>query len=294
MSWTRIAGLMLVVGAVGCGADMQRSAPDEASMASFRATPESDMKDAVGVAARTVAAEGKEPTASFQPDRLPTQMIIRTGNVSIEVDSIELAVVQVTQLAAKAGGFVANSSIQTGDNDSRSATIELKIPADRYDGTVDGLRSIGEVKSASTTTQDVGEEFVDVTARVANARKLEERILGLLATRTGKLEDVLNVERELARVREEIERFEGRLRYLKAKVSMSTVVVNVFEPGPLVGSPGENVILDALRQSWRNFVSVIAGAIEVTGGLLPMFALVALVLWVGRRWWKRQQVPPAV
>src|SRR5205823_10851551 len=75
---------------------------------------------------------------------------------------------------------------------------------------------IGKLESVNVSAEDVGEEYVDVAARMANARRLESRLIDLLAARTGKLKDVLDVEQELARVREEIERYEGRLRYLKA------------------------------------------------------------------------------
>jgi hypothetical protein len=288
-----MVGWILIGTLAGC-AEVARSrdaaAPaDETSAAEFRQPVGAKDAPAPALVAQSGIAEGRPG----QSDRMPTQMIIRTGAVSIQVDSVEVAVRQVADLATRSGGFVANSSIQTGQNETRSAMIEIRVPADRYDGTLDALRAVGEVKSASTNTQDVGEEFVDVTARVTNAKRLEDRLLTLLATRTGKLDDVLSVERELARVREEIERFEGRLRYLTTKVSMSTITVTVFEPGPLVGQPGENVILDALRQSWRNFVGVIASAIAMAGGLLPILVLAVAAVWLARRWWRGQQAPPA-
>lgn len=293
----RMALGLMAAAVLGCGDDVKVAAPpmemrqtgfarDEAT-SDFRNRPAEEPSPATA----TFAAGNANPqSAAFQ---IPTQMIIRTGAVSIEVDSVEQAVARVTDLAARSGGLVANASLQTGENEVRSATLEVKVPADRYDATLDGLRAVGEVKNSSTTSQDVGEEFVDVSARVTNAKRLEDRLITLLATRTGKLEDVLNVERELARVREEIERYEGRLRYLKAKVAMSTIVVSLFEPGPLLGQPGDHPILDAFSEAWRNFVGVIAGTIAVAGGLIPLFVLVVVVLWLGRRWWKKQQAPAA-
>ena len=284
-----VLGLMLV--ASSCGDDSR--------------SPAEPAKDAPGAPAMTapmarisseVAADQVSGSQAADPGvKLPSQMIIRTGQVSIEVDSLERAVREVTEMAAKAGGFIASSSISSGENAARTATIEVKIPAERYQGTVDGLKQVGKIRSAATNSQDVGEEFVDVTARVSNAKKLEERILNLLATRTGKIEDVLNVERELARVREEIERYEGRIRYLKSQVSMSTLTVTVFEPGPLVGDPGENVLVAAFKQSWRNFVGVVAGGIAAAGGFIPMLAFAGLVLLVLRWGWKRIRPsgPPA-
>jgi hypothetical protein len=111
-----------------------------------------------------------------------------------------------------------------------------------------------------------------------NARRMEERLVNLLATRTGKLEDVLAVERELARVREEIERYEGRLRFLRTQVAMSTLSVTVSEPAPVVGQPGSNPIVHSVKQAWRNFVMVIAGGIEMLGALAPVLA-VCIIAW---------------
>ena len=182
------------------------------------------------------------------------------------------------------GGFVGNSSIQSGEGQRRQATLQLKVPAARYAQALSGLGGIGKLVSSTTEAQDVGEEYVDVTARMSNARRLEERLLTLLATRTGKLEDVLSVERELARVREEIERFDGRLRYLRANVAVSTLAVTLAEPGPVVGEPGSNVIVEAFKQAWRNFVTFIAGLIAALGILAPLFVLAGLAFLAWRRW----------
>jgi hypothetical protein len=233
-----------------------------------------------GLTIKTVSSPGP-----VYRDSVSLSMIIRTGSAFLEVDSLESAIAQVRGLALAAGGYVANSAIQTGEGQQRQATLEIKVPSSRYDQAVGGLAAIGKLISSSTNALDVGEEFVDVTARVANARRMEERLVNLLATRTGKLEDVLAVERELARVREEIERYEGRLRYLRTQVAMSTLTVTVSEPGPIVGQPGSNVVVEALKQAWRNSVMVVAGGIEMLGAVLPVLAL-GLLAWIGIRWWR--------
>ncbi len=228
------------------------------------------------------AAPNLPAATQRDPDVAPT-MIIRTGQASIEVDSIEIAIAQLRQLVQRVGGYIGNTSLQTGSEQVRSATIELKIPAARFDEVREGLTPIGKVEYVNVTAEDVGEEFVDVTARVANAKRLEERLIDLLATRTGKLQDVLALERELARVREEIERYEGRLRYLKSRTSISTLSVTVHEPAPIIGdNPGSNVIGDAFRQAWRNFVQLLAGVIASLGVLVPIAAL-AIAAWFGVR-----------
>jgi hypothetical protein len=132
--------------------------------------------------------------------------------VFIEVEKVT-RILEDPQLAAQVGGYITNSSVSGGRDQIRQATLEVKIPSPKYDEAVSSLSTIGKVETVNTQAQDVGEEYVDVTARVTNARRLEERLISLLANRTGKLDEVLRVERELARVREEIERYEGRLRY---------------------------------------------------------------------------------
>jgi hypothetical protein len=246
------------------------------------------------------AATGAAGGAPQQPGLDPLQnigqfntgaasMMIRTGQAFIEVERLDPAVLKVRQLAAQVGGFIANSSISGGRDQIRQATFEIKIPAAKYDEAIGSLSTIGKVETVSSNAQDVGEEFVDITARVANARRLEERLISLLANRTGKLDEVLRVERELARVREEIERYEGRLRYLSARVAMSTLTVTIHEPAPILGNnPGENPIAAALRRAWRNFVSLVAFLIASLGVLIPLAALGAGA-WIGYRRWRKNR-----
>jgi hypothetical protein len=242
---------------------------------------------------RATAGRSVPPTASPAPapQAGPSSMIIRNGMVSVEVDSVEIAMDAVRRLATALGGYIGNVSIATGTYQVRSGSLEMKIPSARFDDAMAGMAPLGKVEHSSSTAEDVGEEFVDVTARVANAKRLEQRLVSLLATRTGKLEDVLAVERELARVREEIERYEGRIRYLGSRVATSTIAVTVHEKAPIVASqPGTNPLRIAFVNMWRNFVHFVATAIELLGIAIPVAAMLAVAL-IGWRRWRRPRVP---
>jgi hypothetical protein len=241
--------------------------------------PERDLSKAAN------AAQSIRVPTSLQGQTAVAGMIIRNGDVSVEVDSLETGIERVRQLAASLGGFIGNVSANTGERQVRSASLEMKIPSARFDDAMAGMAPLGKVERSTATAEDVGEEFVDISARVANAKRLEARLIALLATRTGKLEDVLAVERELARVREEIERYEGRIRYLSSRVAISTIVATVHEKAPLIASqPGTNVIGQAFINMWRNFVSFVALGIEALGVALPLAALAWLLLWRWKRW----------
>jgi hypothetical protein len=246
------------------------------------------MDEAVSVApsADPVAQSGQ--IASPTPDIAASAMIIRTGTATIKVDSLEPAVARLRALALSVGGYVGNTSMQTGKDQLRSATVEIKVPSPRWGQLLVGLKPIGTLEAQDESAEDVGEEYVDVEARVTNARRLEARLIDLLANRTGKLSDALSVERELARVREEIERYEGRMRYLKTRSAISTMTVTVHEPYPVLGNqPGDSPIAQAFRDAWRAFVGFIAAIIVSLGVLIPL-AVIAWIVWiVYRRWWRR-------
>ena len=145
------------------------------------------------------------------------------------------------------------------------------------------------MQSVNVSAEDVGEEYTDVSARVANARRLEARLLDLLANRTGRLEEILNLEREVARVREEIERYEGRLRYLRTRASVSVLTITLHEPQTVIGGPrGDRPIRDAFITAWRTFVGLVAGLISSLGVLLPL-GFLAFVGWRVFRWVARRE-----
>lgn len=247
---------------------------------------------AAGLVQQAKPAGNEPPSNTAVADSAAPRMIIRTGTATVEVDRLEPAIARLQQLAQQVGGYVANSAVQGGSQHAREASLELKVPANRWDQVMAGLRPLGKLEAQGTATEDVGEEFVDVSARVANSRRLEQRLVELLGTRTGKLEDVLAVERELARVREEIDRFEGRLRYLRTRVGMSTLTVRLHEPVSVIGGrPGGNPLTRALRDAWDNFVGFVAGLIAMLGWLLPLAAVLGAVAWLFRRFVRWPRAP---
>lgn len=288
-----LAGLSLAL-VMACG-----DSSADPKVARERDTSGAHDKAANPVALGTVGSRAEEAPASpaarnqagvnrWSAYDTAARLIIRTGQASIEVDSLESSMAELRRAVQKVGGFVADASVQSGRNQIRSATLELKVPALRFDELTEALGPIGRLQYVNVGAEDVSEEFVDLTARVANGHRLEDRLVELLRTRTGKLQDVLSVERELARVREEIERMEGRLRFLKSSAQLSTLSVNLYEPAPLVAShPGRSVIGEAFKTAWRNFVGVVAGVIASLGFVVPVVIFGWGAVTLGRRYRRR-------
>lgn len=285
--WSVLAMLVL-----GCG-NIERARVASGGRASQAETAPAPLAGGRDVLAQKAAfADANASPASDEPsdfdsvqdETITPSMLIRTAQASVEVAALDPGVAGVRALAQRVGGYVADVSVQDGHDEPHSATLQVRMPAARFDDALAALRPLGNVESVTVSTADVGEEYVDVTARMENARKLEGRLIALLATRTGKLSDVLDVERELSRVREEIERYEGRLRYLRTRAAVSTISVTVHEPVPVVGERGSSSVLaEAFRQAWRNFVRFIAEGIAAMGVLVPLGAIATALLLIARR-----------
>jgi hypothetical protein len=258
----------------------QAAPAPEAPSSTMRARPATS--DAVGDAgvARADASLGT-PIPSIDPTGA---MLVRHGQASIEVKAVDDAVSRMRQTAAQFGGFVANTAVQTGKDEHRSAMLQLRIPSAQFDGAVTALSQLGKVESVSVNAEDVAEEYVDLGARLANARRVETRLAEMLATRTGKLSDVLTVEQELARVRQEAERYEARMRWLERRATLSSLDVSIHEKLPLIDSPrGRGPIAEALGEAWERMVGFVAGFIALLGILVPLGVLLLLGAVVVRR-----------
>jgi hypothetical protein len=212
--------VLITLVTVGCG----RAAPYPTGEAGpAPETIEADFAEAGG-AARSESGDGALPDEGALGRK-----IIYTADVDLVVEQFDPIPDKVEALATQFGGYLASSNVSGLPGYPRTGQWKLRIPVERYQEFLAAARELGEVQRVRVDSQDVTEEFYDVEARIRNKKKEEERLLQLLETATGELEDILAVERELSRVREEVERVEGRLRVLKDLTSLTTVNLNVTE-----------------------------------------------------------------
>ena len=220
-------------------------------------------------------------------------MLIRNGQASIEVIRLDDAVAKLRQTAIQFGGFVANTSIVGGKDEHRSAQLEIRVPSAKFDAAVSALSTLGRVESVSATVQDAGDEYVDLGARVANARHMEARLVEMLALRTGKQSEALTVEQELRRVREEIERFDARLKWLERKSSISSLQVALHEQTSVLDPRGPSPIAEAFAEAWRRAVGVLAWSIASLGILVPLGLVIGGAVLLARQVLRLKRVTQA-
>ncbi len=155
--------------------------------------------------------------------------LIRNAQVEIEIAAFGEAVERITALTTEAGGYVATSSSNKQANGKLRGTVVVKVLPDRLDAFLAKLRELGEVKNQTLGTDDVTKQYLDTESRLNNARVMEQRLIEILKTKSNKIADLLEVEKELGRVRAEIERMQGELKYMDALVAFATVTITLTE-----------------------------------------------------------------
>jgi hypothetical protein len=229
-------------------------------------------------------------------------MILRTAQVTLETPNLDTARAEMDKIVQRYGGYVGQLTTSSPSDSARKLTATLRIPGNQLGSALADLKKLGRVESESQSGQDVTAQYVDLEARLSNSRKSEQRLLELLQQRTGKLSDVLEVETELSRVREEIERMEGERRLLSKQVEFATVNATVTEdyktparalPDSL-GTRFHNAAVDGY-QSVVDFIISVALFLISYGPMLLLWAAIlffpARLLW---RRWRERDLPPEV
>jgi len=219
-------------------------------------------------------------------------MIAQTASLTITAVDYDAASAALERLATSHGGYVQKLSADAQSGTSRELTATLRVPAKNLDAFLEGLRKLGHVDQESRENEEVTDEYVDLQARLKSAHASEQRLLDLLATRTGKLENVLDAERELARIRGEIESMEGQRIVLAHRVDYATVDVDLREEyreqihtgSSLTRTKIWNAVVDGVRNLEDEAVSLTVFAFAYGPSILFWLAIIVVPGWFG---WRR-------
>jgi hypothetical protein len=195
-------------------ADKSKAPAAPSSVAEVR-QKESDRPDKSD-AAQANQVEGQ--VAATPATTTDSRKLIRNAQLDLQVVNYEVALQRLTTFASEEKGFVATQSSSKLPNGKLHGTVVVKIVPENLDRFLQKARGLGELKNQTLGTEDVTKAYFDTDARLRNAKRMEERLLQMLDKNTGKVSDLLQVEKELGRVREEIEQMQGELKYYDALV----------------------------------------------------------------------------
>ena len=185
----------------------------------------------------TSATESNIPApgeAALKPGETPApelanRKLIRNATVELEIVSFDDAVQKITAFASEEHGYVATTSSQKQANGKLRGEVVIKVLPENLDRFLQKIRGLGELKNQTLGTEDVTKAYFDTDARLKNARVMEQRLIDMLKTKTGKVSDLLQVEKELGRVREDTEKMQGELKYWDSQVQFATVTISLTE-----------------------------------------------------------------
>jgi hypothetical protein len=184
---------------------------------------------------KTPTAES-EVSAYETPEATPSAVgptanrkLIRNATAELEVLSFDESIQKITAFAAEEKGYVSTTSSEKQENGKLRGEIVVKVLPDNLDRFLGKLRGIGELKNQSLTTEDVTKAYFDTESRLKNARLMEQRLIEILKTKSKDVADLLEVEKELGRVREQIETMQGELKFMDSQVAFATVTITLAE-----------------------------------------------------------------
>jgi uncharacterized small protein (DUF1192 family) len=176
-----------------------------------------------------VQIQPQENTFKAPADSPSGPMIIRTVQLALVTKDFETARTRIESIVQESKGYVDQLTFRSEPKSPKSLSAVLRIPDGKLASSLIELRKLGQPKEESQNSADVTGQYVDLVARLSNARNTEQRLLALLRDRTGNLKDVVAAEGEIARVREEIERMEAERKNFDNKVQYATVQVELSE-----------------------------------------------------------------
>ena len=186
------------------------------------AAKETGSEEAMNDATAPSSAETPAP-------ELANRKLIRNANVELEIVSFDDAVQKITAFAKEERGYLATTDSQKQANGKLRGQVVVKVLPENLDRFLQKIRGLGELKNQTLGTEDVTKAYFDTDARLKNARVMEQRLIDMLKTKTGKVSDLLQVEKELGRVREEIEKMQGELKYWDSQIQFATVTISLAE-----------------------------------------------------------------
>ncbi len=258
----------------------------------FDSEVEQGLSDTTSMTTTEPPADPVQPPPSqpkSQPEKpappIPRQ-IIKTANYRIQVKNVNESTRHAHQLATKHGGFVSASELVNSSYEITNS-ITIRVPAFHFDSL---LEDLGEeaifTQFKRISSQDVTAEYVDITTRLKTKKEVRDRYVDILRNKAKSVKDVLEAEDKIRVIQEEIEAQEGRLRYLKDQVALSTIQLEIYQVIEYQPEPA------AFRESfWTKLFGALKGGWDLLQGIVLFFVNIwPLVILGALIWWRRQWI----
>ena len=235
---------------------------------------------------------GKQETAGSSAETSP--MIARTAELRLVVERLDEARKAMDQILVRHKGYVGRLSASTEKGSERVVTASLRVPAGQLDACLAALKKLGQATQESQAGEEVTQQHIDLLARLKNSRNTEARLNDVLRQRGGPIKEILEVEKESARVRGEIEQMEAEQQTLEHRVNFATIDLKLAEeykaelttPAPSVAMQLRNALVDGFRTAFQSLLALVLFFAESGPTVLLWLMILSFPAWL---LWRRYQ-----
>ncbi len=210
-------------------------------------------------------------------------MVVRTAELALIAPDFEPARKNLEETVKRHHGYFGNMTVGGAADSGRLLDAVLRLPADQLDSALGELKKMGRVESESQKGDEVTQQYVDLQARLTNARNTEQRLTDLLRQRTGKLSDVLEVEEQIDAVRERIEQMDAEKKTLANQVSFATVTLKIREDYKarvqMVPPSTSSRIRNAAVEGYESMVNGLISIVMFLASWIPTLLLWSIILF---------------
>jgi len=225
-------------------------------------------------------------------------MIARAASLTIVAQDFDAARAGVERIVSRHQGYIANLTTASPKDAARTLTATLHVPAPQLNAALVELKALGRVEQETQTGEDVSKHYTDLVARLKNSRATEERLVAILRQRPGKVSEVLEVEEEIARVREQIEQMEAERKNMEKRVQFASVDLKLSEEykaqlqvnSPFTGTRLRNALVSGYRRVAESVFDLVLFVLDY-GPSLILWGLA--LLWPARFAWRRLKLARA-
>lgn len=270
-----IIPMIFILSLAACSGEKSQESGSNSKMADSKSNQSADSSALTSEKSSEDAPVSKETTA-------PNGMVIYQAELQLRVKNFESTISRLEHRATALGGYVVQSNVAKEGKEQINGTITIRIPQKYFQTFMkDAEGTAAEVIDRHVTGQDVSEEYVDLESRLKSKRAVEARLMDFMKS-AAKTEDLLKISSDLSAVQEEIERIEGRMKYLQNQTQYSTITVSLYENKVVV--PNLDKKLNTWERTKKQFVSstntllaVISGLVVFFIGNLPVFLILAIL-----------------
>ncbi len=228
-------------------------------------------------------------------NQVSNKKIIKNGSLNLKVDKVPQATKEIGNIVRGLGGEIFSTNFSERIRGQRRGSMTVRVPVDKFSEAISKIKSVAtQVVNETTTGRDVTEQYADLQAQLKN-KQAEEASFVKILDRAEKIDDVLAVTRQLSRVRGEIERLQGRIKYMNSQTDMSTITVNLSEDVGVISVSDNWRPMQTVKKSFKELVNNIQDFIDnsirfvIVGipSLIPFLLFLAIIYWGGKKIYRK-------